>query len=140
MTPTFWIVLAAVLAVAEMLTGTFYLLVLALGALAGSVVAYMGMGASLQVLVAAIVAGLGFLGLHKFRPARTRRAAESNPDVNLDIDTLVKIGRIGADGVARVLYRGTEWSARVENAVTQVNVEYRIARIEGATLILHPIN
>lgn len=140
MTPwTFWIVLSAILAVAEMMTGTFYLLVLSIGALAGAASAAMQAGSSVQIFVAACVGIVGFVVLQRFRPAENRAHVSENPDVNPDIGAIVRLSVVADDGRARVFYRGTEWNARVQGADALLNTDYRIAAVEGATLVLHPV-
>lgn len=141
MTPwTFWMVLAAILAVAEMMTGTFYLLVLAGAAVAGAAAAYTGAVSWVQIIIVAVVAVAGFAALHKYRPQTTRAAASANPDVNPDIGAIVRIAQLDAHGAPRVAYRGTEWSARVDNGAPQMGIDYRVSRVDGAILILEPLN
>src|SRR3954464_4884473 len=52
-----WWVAAGVAVAAELGTGTFYLLMIALGLVAGAIAAHLGLGAEMQLLVAAIVGG-----------------------------------------------------------------------------------
>ena len=54
---TIWWVLAGILVAVELLVGTFYLLMLALGLAAGAVAAHLGLPLSAQVTTAAIVGG-----------------------------------------------------------------------------------
>jgi membrane protein implicated in regulation of membrane protease activity len=132
-----WIATATMLAVFEMLTGTFYLLVLALGAAAGAAVAGMGASITVQLGAAAVITALGWGALYKFGPRFTRREASGNPDVNPDIGAIVRITEVSDTGTHKVTYRGTTWTARVEHTSAELNRDYIIARVEGATLILH---
>ena len=52
---TLWWVLAGLLVAAELLSGTFYLLMLALGVAAGALAAHAGLGLSAQVITAAVL-------------------------------------------------------------------------------------
>ena len=54
-----WFVAAGVLGVAELLTGTFYMLILAVAACFGAAASLLGFGATIQVVVAAVAASLG---------------------------------------------------------------------------------
>jgi membrane protein implicated in regulation of membrane protease activity len=54
-----WWVLAAILVALELSTGTFYLLLLAAGAVAGAVAAMFGLEFSVQLVFAAIIGGMG---------------------------------------------------------------------------------
>ena len=55
---TQWWLMAGVLVVAELATGTFYLLMIALGAVAGALAAHAGLGTEVQLSAAAVVAAL----------------------------------------------------------------------------------
>ncbi|MDH4106316.1 MAG: NfeD family protein, partial [Gammaproteobacteria bacterium] len=58
MTPaTIWWVLAGVAVAVELATGTFYLLMLALGMAAGAIASHLGFGVPLQIVAAAAVGG-----------------------------------------------------------------------------------
>ena len=52
-----WWVAAGVAVAAELGTGTFYLLMIALGLVAGAIAAHLGLGTTTQLLVAAVVGG-----------------------------------------------------------------------------------
>src|SRR5690606_24234951 len=68
-----WWLAALVLGIVEMLTGTFYLLVLALGCVAGGVVALAGGSLTLQLLATAACAIAGWALIWRRRRARARR-------------------------------------------------------------------
>lgn len=55
---TWWWIVAGALVAAELATGTFYLLMLALGAAAAALGAHAGLSGSLQIVTAALVAAL----------------------------------------------------------------------------------
>jgi membrane protein implicated in regulation of membrane protease activity len=137
--PTLWWLAAGVLVVAELLTGTFYLLMLALGCGAAALAAHLGQGGAVQLLAAAIVGGGATVAWH-LRRARAPKAAPaaSNRDVNLDIGELVHVEAWGDDGLARVQYRGAGWSARFAGSGTPVAGEHIIVAIEGSRLSLAP--
>jgi membrane protein implicated in regulation of membrane protease activity len=137
---TIWIIVAAVFAVVEMGTGTFYLLVLAVAAGAGAVTSYVTPDLAVQMGVAAIVAVIGYGGLQKMRGGRARLDVSANPDVNIDIGSVVHIADVGVDGDARVNFRGAEWAARVDGGAAAVpGARYKIARIDGNILVLHSV-
>jgi membrane protein implicated in regulation of membrane protease activity len=135
---TNWLIIAAILAGAEMFSGTFYLLVLALGAGAGALAAHFNQTLEIQIGAAAVVAVLGYIVLRQVRPPKPPRDAAANPDLNIDIGTTVRLADVLADGTVRVTFRGTTWNARIDGAAPDANKTYQIARIEGATLILTP--
>lgn len=139
MTPwMIWLALAALFAVIEMTSGTFYLLVLSLGAMAGAAAAGLEWQIALQLGVAAITTGLGWAVLYKYGPRLSRRDAASSPDVNPDIGAAVRLSSLGNAGQHQVNYRGAHWAARVEGGVADLTRDYTIVRVEGAVLILKP--
>ena len=52
-----WWLLTGVAVAAELMTGTFYLLMFALGLAAAAIAAHMGLGLASQLVIAAIVGG-----------------------------------------------------------------------------------
>ena len=60
---TLWWLLAGGIVAAELLTGTFYLLMLALGVAAAAIAAHLGMSTTLQIVTAAVVGGGSVIGL-----------------------------------------------------------------------------
>ncbi len=133
-----WWLLALVLVVAELLTGTFYLLVLALGCAAGGVAAFAGLGSAGQLLAAAVTTVVGWFGVRRWRPQRSPgESADSNRDVLLDIGERVRIEQWQPDGRARVHYRGAAWSAELAAGEPAAAAgEYVIRRVEGNRLIV----
>lgn len=139
MTPTtIWIALAAFLAVMEMLTGTFYLLVAAFGFGAAALVAALQGGLPLQIVVSAVVSLIGWVIVYKFTPASAHKTAQTNSDVNPDIGAAVRIANVGEDGSINVTYRGSNWQAAVEGGPVDLHRDYVIVRVDGAKLILAP--
>ncbi len=65
-----WWILALGLGVLELMTGTFYLLVLAAGCAAGGLAAWFGAGLTVQVLATAAVAIAGWVWLWRRSPWR----------------------------------------------------------------------
>ena len=136
---TLWWLAAGILVAVELATGTFYLLMLALGAAAAAVAAHLGAAGSTQVVAAALVGG-GATALWHLRRARQPRSAPaaSNRDVNLDIGELVRVDAWQGDGQARVSYRGATWTARFAGTGTPAPGEHVIVAVEGNRLSLAP--
>ena len=108
-----WWVVAGALVAGELATGTFYLLMLALGAAAGALAAHGQQGFFVQALAALVVGGGAVLAWHRRRrKAGQRPAPERNPDINLDIGERLQVDAWNPDGTARVGYRGSSWNAR----------------------------
>ena len=111
---TWWWIVAGALAAAELATGTFYLLMVAIGCAAGALAAHTQLGFFPQAVVAAAVGGGLVLAWHRKRLRDPRRgvAPAANPDINLDIGEQVHVDGWNADGTARVPYRGSAWNVR----------------------------
>lgn len=136
---TLWLALAGVLVVIELLTGTFFLLVWALGAVAGAAAAWVGGGLAVQLIAAALIGAGGSLLLQR---RRTRAGPPvdpaANPDVHLDLGSSVQVNGWGADRRARVLYRGAQWDAALVQGANAGPGPHRIVRIEANCLWLEP--
>ena len=136
---TLWWVAAGIAVAAELATGTFYLLMIALGLAAGALAAHLGMAPSAQVVVAALVAAAATALWHWKRARHPHSApAAENRDVNLDIGERVRVDAWSGDGTARVTYRGTQWTARLAPGATPVAGEHRVTAVEGNWLVLAP--
>lgn len=109
-----WWSAAGLLVLAELATGTFYLLMLAVGLAAAALAAQAGMSVTGQFLVAAVAGSLGVGAVHlKRRRQPAPEPVASNRDVNLDIGQHLHVDRWNEDGTARVQYRGAGWQVRL---------------------------
>jgi len=139
-TPTLWWIAACVAVAAELATGTFYLLMIALGLVAGAVGAHLGLGVIAQVVVAALIGGGATAAWHWHRFRQPRSApARANRDVNLDIGESLQVRAWADDGTARVQYRGSAWTARLAPGASKATGEHRIVAVEGNWLVLEPV-
>jgi membrane protein implicated in regulation of membrane protease activity len=136
---TWWWVAAGALVAAELFVGSFYLLMLALGCVAGALAAHLGAGYSMQILAAALV-GAGTTALWHYKRARSPRSApvESNRDANLDIGQTLRVGAWEGDGTARVAYRGSAWNVQYRGSGTPLPGEHVIVAVQGNRLIVSP--
>ena len=135
-----WLLAGAAIAV-ELMTGTFYLLMLAAGLAAGALAATMGIALTGQMLLAA---GIGGGAVAAWRWGRRQRpaplAASSNPDVHLDIGNTVHVVQWNADGTAGVHFRGARWTAvpASPNALSGPG-NFRITEVRGNHLVIEPL-
>lgn len=127
-----WWILAAVLVGVELTTGTFYLLVYGLAALAAGVAAWLGAGLILQLLTAGVIAVLGTLALRHWK----RTTAHSEFIVqDMDIGQAVQV-EFWQDGRGQVKYRGALWDAEAEKAGVDDARPLVIRAVRGNTLVL----
>ena len=137
---TMWWVAAGMAVAAELASGTFYLLMIALGLAAGAVTALAGLAVPIQLVAAAVVGGGATAYWHWRRGRRHAAAApaERNRDVNLDIGERVRVAAWASDRTARVQYRGSTWIARLQPGALPVAGEHVVAAVEGNWLVLAP--
>jgi len=132
-----WFGTAGLIVILELVSGTFYLLMIAIGVAAGGLAAWLGFGFSLQLLVAAVVGVLGVAALHRSRfgyRARTIDAAR-DPSVNLDIGQTIQVPA-WQDGAARVMYRGALWDVELAPGGTPSPGQFTIREVRGSRLIV----
>ena len=136
---TVWWIVGGVLVAAELATGTFYLLMLAIGAASAALASLLGADDAVQTIFGAAVGGAAVLGWHRWRLAHPRPgtvAPSANPDVLLDIGQTVEVGQWHPDGSASVRYRGAQWQARFGGSGSALPGPHIIRAIEGSTLVL----
>lgn len=132
---TGWWVLAGILVAVELATGTFYLLMMALGAGAAALAAHAGMAGTAQIVIAAAVGGGATAAWHFKRFRNPQSApAPSNRDVVLDIGETLNIDQWQADGTSRAHYRGASWSVRFEGPGEPAPGPHRIVGMHGSQL------
>lgn len=135
---TAWWVATGLLVALELTTGTFYLLMLAVGTVAGALAAHLSLPFPAQLLAAAVVGGAAVALWHRYRAVHPKAQPEAtaNPDVNLDVGGRVQVVAWGADRLAKVSYRGSAWSARFAGAGEPAPGEHVIVAVEGPQLVL----
>ena len=127
-----WAAAGLILVIAELVTGTFYLLVLGIAALVGAAVAFFGLGFWGQAMVAALIAIGGVVWIHR-RRGRMESPAMSSPDLGQPVTWESWLNQ--PDRVARVRYRGASWEARVVGEdVFQAGDMLYISAVDGNTL------
>jgi membrane protein implicated in regulation of membrane protease activity len=134
---TLWWLLAGSAVALELFTGTFYLLMLAVGLAAGAVAAHMGAGMVAQVVTAAVVGSAAVAACYLVKRRRpSDPSVRAMRSVNLDIGEMIQIDEWQSDGTASVRYRGAQWTAiqRPGNAPTPG--AYRVAELVGNRLLV----
>ncbi len=136
-----WLIIALALAATELATLDFTLLMLAIGAAAGCLMAALGFNLAVQVLVTAIVA---VATLSLVRPSVVRRM-HAGPTLQTGPRALVGQSGLVLERVTpmtgRVRLRGEVWSARaVDDGLTiEPGSKVGVAEIDGATAVVYPL-
>jgi membrane protein implicated in regulation of membrane protease activity len=134
---SYWLAAAGVTVILELFSGTFYLLMIAIGLTAGAVASLLGFGEAVQLLVAAVVGVAATVALRRSRYGKLQQRvqAERDPNVNLDIGQTVHVPA-WQDGAARVMYRGALWDVELEPGAPAVPGPYTIREVRGSRLIV----
>lgn len=127
-----WWILALVLVALELTSGTFYLLVYGVAALAAGFVAWLGGGFVAQFIAAALVAAVGTLALRRWQRSTEHTEREAQ---DLDVGRPVQV-ESWADGRGVVNYRGALWEAEAESPAVDGGRPLFIRAVRGTTLIL----
>ena len=133
-----WLLAAGVLVVLELLTGTFYLLMIAVGLAAGAAVAFAGASGPLQTVTAAAVGVLATGLLYRSKYGKQSGVdASVDPNVNMDIGQTVSVPA-WQDGTARVMYRGALWDVELAPGAAALPKPglYTIREVRGSRLIV----
>jgi membrane protein implicated in regulation of membrane protease activity len=131
-----WLAAAGVLIVLELFTGTFYLLMMAVGLAFGAVAAWLGASIPVQAIVAAVIGIVGTGLLHRSRLGRPPRVdAARDQNVNMDIGQRLAVDN-WQQGHARVMYRGALWDVELGPGAQAQAGDYRIVEVQGSRLIV----
>ena len=137
---TIWWLLAGTAVAVELVTGTFYLLMLAIGLAAGALAAHAGAPLTAQLIAAALVGGGAVAGWHLKRGKRPDEpVASANRDVNLDIGEVVQIDAWNRDGTASIKYRGANWTVIPVEGAILVTGPHRVREVVGNRLVVEQI-
>ena len=135
-----WLIVAAVLGVAELLTTTFAFGLIAVAAVVAAVVGAFHLSFALQLVAFAVAAGAGLVFV---RPIAVRHIRQ--PPV-LRTGTAALVGRSATvleevtEHGGRVRIDGEEWSSRPydETLVIPVGAKVDVMEIKGATVLVYP--
>ncbi len=123
-----WLIVAAVLGVAELLTTTLAFGLIAVAAVVAAVVGtfHLGLAFQLAAFVVAAGAGLGFV-----RPIAMR---------HLKQPPVLRTGTAALVGRSAIVLEDEEWSSRPydESLVIPVGAKVDVMQIDGATALVYP--
>jgi membrane protein implicated in regulation of membrane protease activity len=129
-----WMVLAFGLLILELVTGTFYLLVIAVALAAGGVANLAGAPFTVQLVVAAVIGFSGALWLRRSRFGRLR--TEGDDLQNLDVGQVVRIDSWNVGNTARAQYRGAQWDVLLAPGESATPGDFVIRAVQGSRLVV----
>ena len=133
-----WIVAGFALVILELLTGTFYLLVIGAGAFAGALAAWLGGAFLAQAVAACAVALAGTAAVRRWHLAHQDKGAADNL-LDRGQPVVLEAWTDEPNGLARVRYRGASWDARVAATDRPApGATLFIAGQDGNTLLVGP--
>lgn len=133
---TIWWLMAGALVAVELVTGTFYLLMLAIGASAAALAAHMQATATTQMVVGSVVGGLAVVLWRMYQNQVGKSKLEEHANQHLDIGEKVQVVAWNDQGVTQVQHRGASWRAICAEGQVQEHGTYQITDIQGNTLVL----
>ena len=136
-----WWLLAGAAVAVELMTGTFYLLMLAVGLVAGALAAHLGQAPIGQMVIAAAIGGGSVAAWHWYRgKSPAPLPANANRDVHLDIGEEVHVAKWNTDGTATVKFRGVHWTAIAADPGESASPgNFRIKEMLGNRLVIEKL-
>ena len=127
-----WAIVGLVLVIAELLSGTFYLLMLAVAAFGAALAAYFGQSFPVQSIVAALLAAAGCYAVHVHRAkSSSKRMAPIDAGMPASFESWLD----ARSRLARVRYRGASWDAQVQgNEAVEPGATLFVVAADGNTL------
>jgi len=131
-----WFVVAFGLLVAELLTGTFYLLVIAIALAVAGIAALAGLSTPLQFVVAAAIGVGGSIWLRSTRFGRRLHERGDDRVQNMDIGQSLRVENWTTARTARANYRGAVWDVELAPGEQPMSGEFVIREIQANRLIV----
>ena len=132
-----WFVIGFGLVIAELLTGTFYLLVIAIAFGAAGVAALLGASVVLQLATAAAFSLGGTLWLRQSKFGRRLRDRVISDHVqNMDVGQTLRVDQWAPNRTARANYRGATWDVELAPGEEAASGEFVIREINANRLIV----
>lgn len=131
-----WFVVAFGLLVAELLTGTFYLLVIALALGVAGVAAWLGAPVALQFVLAAAIGLGGSMWLRNTRFGKRLHEKGNDRVQHMDIGQSLRVEQWTPARTARANYRGAVWDVELAPGEQPQAGEFVIREIQANRLIV----
>lgn len=132
---TIWWIGFGIMVASELVTGTFYLLMLAVACASGAFCAHAGLPLTVQMAIASVVgAALSFGPL----PKKLRQAISTHKSFSLGDQGATVIVSIPENGLPSAMHRGSTWPVRLEHPDgigLKDGDSLTIIRIDGVALV-----
>jgi len=137
---TIWWLLAGALIAVELVSGTFYLLMVAFGFVAAALSAHAGASMKIQFVTAALVSGGLVVAWRSYKKdVSAPLVANANHDVNMDIGEVVDVTHWNEDTTGQVRYRGANWQVSLSSGDKPALGKHQIIEVIGSRLVLKKI-
>lgn len=133
-----WFVSSLVLVIAELMTGSLYLLTIAFGAAVGGLASWQGASLWVQVALSALATVVGAALVNRRRKGMVELSPDTNPNVLMDIGSKVHVDAWTSSGSARVTHRGADWDADLSAGSAAQPGWFTIKAIQNNRLLLAP--
>ena len=135
-----WFSLACAVLIAEMCTGTFFLMMVSAGLFCGGLAAYFEANFAVQLLVCVFGGLLSYFCLYRFKKAKAQKKVSENADVHPDIGSVIEVPewhQVGAGTfIARVSYRGAFWNVRLREGAEPRTGLFKIESVSSDYLVV----
>ena len=130
----FWIILAIVFLIGELLTGGFYLLSIGIGALAAAVLNYLQYSITIQIIVFILITLIFVLISRPLYKKLNRNTVDKKSNTERLIGLKAKVTEdIGSDKIGTINVNGEIWKAISDEEISK-GEEVEITEIEGVKL------
>ena len=133
-----WFVASLVLVIAELMTGSLYLLTVAFGAAVGGIAAWQGATLWLQIVLSALATLVGAALVNHRRKGFKDLSTSTNPDLQMDIGARIHVDAWTSSGSARVTHRGAQWDAHLAPGALAQTGWFTVQAVEQNRLLLSP--
>lgn len=129
-----WFVLGFALLIAELMTGTFYLMVIAIAFACAGLADLLGAPFVMQLVVAAIIGFGGSIWLRNSRFGKPATGAD--PTQQMDVGQRLRIEQWAENGTARASYRGAMWDVELAPGEVVGTGDFEIREVRANRLIV----
>ena len=131
-----WFVIGFSLLIAELLTGTFYLLVISVAMGVAGLAALFGASVALQLVIAAAISLGGSMWLRSTRWGKRLHERGDDRVQNMDIGQSLRVEQWTPTRTARAQYRGATWEVELAAGEQPIAGDFVIREIHANRLIV----